>query len=58
MEVANILKKQTYFNEIIIRHEHPDWGFGNKDQIHNLNSENEKHDRELYEYRKSKNFFI
>ena len=34
MDVANILGKQTYFNEVIIRHQHPDWGFGTRDTIH------------------------
>jgi len=28
MDVANLLDKQTYFDDVIIRHEHPDWGFG------------------------------
>ncbi len=56
MEVANILKKQTYFNEVIIRHEHPDWGFGNQDEIHMLNSKNEVHDRLLFYKRKEVNF--
>jgi hypothetical protein len=56
MEVANILKKQTYFNEVIIRHEHPDWGFGNQDEIHMLNSNNEMHDRLLFYKRKEVNF--
>jgi hypothetical protein len=26
MLVGNILEKQTYFDEVIIEHEHPDWG--------------------------------
>lgn len=56
MEVANILKKQTYINEVIIRHEHPDWGFGNQDEIHRLNSKNEMHDRILFQKRKEVNF--
>jgi hypothetical protein len=36
MLVGNILKKQTYFDEVIIEHEHPDWGFGNRDGIHRI----------------------
>ena len=34
MDVANLLNKQTYFNDIIIRHEHPDVGFGQRDFVH------------------------
>ncbi len=56
MSVGNILGKQTYFDEVIIQHQHPDWGFGNRDGIHTLNSRNERHDRELYNKRKKINF--
>jgi hypothetical protein len=56
MSVGNILGKQTYFNEVIIQHQHPDWGFGNRDSIHTLNSKNESRDRELYIKRKKINF--
>lgn len=56
MSVANILGKQTYFDEVIIQHQHPDWGFGNRDGIHSLNSKNESYDRELYDKRKKINF--
>jgi len=56
MDVANILNKQKYFDKVIIEHQHPDWGFGNRDEIHILNSKHEKHDRELYNKRKSLNF--
>ena len=58
MDVANLLDKQKYFNEVIIRHEHPDWGYGNTDIIHNLNTKNETHDKELYFSRKVNNFYI
>jgi hypothetical protein len=33
MDVANLLGKQIYFDDIIIRHEHPDWGFGSRDYV-------------------------
>jgi hypothetical protein len=56
MDVANILKKQKYFDNVIIKHEHPDWGFGNRDIIHNLNYENLNYDMNLYKSRKVINF--
>jgi len=56
MTVGNILGKQTYFEEIIIQHQHPDWGHGIRDKIHSLNSKHERHDRELYNKRKINNF--
>jgi hypothetical protein len=56
MDVANILNKQTYFDEIIIRHEHPDWGFGKNDFTHEENMKNESSDRTVYNERKSINF--
>jgi hypothetical protein len=58
MSVGNILEKQTYFDEVIIEHEHPDWGYGNRDIIHRINSENENHDRELFLNRQSNRFYI
>jgi hypothetical protein len=56
MDVANILNKQKYFNDIIIKHEHPDWGYGNRDEIHKLNSNNVNWDSQLYHKRKINNF--
>ena len=56
MEVANILQKQTYIDEVIIKHEHPDWGFGGRDVIHELNDVNISHDKQVYNNRKSINF--
>lgn len=58
MEVGNMLKKQTYIDEVIIRHEHPDWGFGQMDMIHQLNYNNLSYDLTLYNQRKLKNFDI
>jgi hypothetical protein len=58
MDVANILNKQTYFDEVIIKHEHPDWGFGGRDDIHTLNSKHEAHDRMVYNGRKNNNFYL
>lgn len=56
MDVANLLEKQTYFDDVIIRHEHPDWGFGDRDTIHLSNIRNESYDRNLYNRRKANNF--
>lgn len=56
MDVGNLLGKQTYFDEVIIKHQHPDWGFGNRDDVHSLNSKFESHDRGVYNKRKELNF--
>jgi hypothetical protein len=56
MSVANILGKQTYFDEVIIKHEHPDWGFGNQDEIHVKNHKDLNYDMNLYNKRKQINF--
>lgn len=58
MEIANLLNKQTYFDEVIIEHQHPDWGYGENDFIHRLNLVNGSHDLTLYNKRKSINFEI
>jgi hypothetical protein len=58
MDVANILNKQTYINDVIIKHEHPDWGFGNRDDVHSLNFKHESHDRMVYNARKNNNFYL
>lgn len=58
MDVANILGKQKYFDDVIIRHEHPDWGFGGRDLIHKGNLDNEPFDKTLYISRKKFNFFL
>ena len=50
------MKKQKYFNETIIHHEHPEFGFGVKDQIHVLNSIDQTYDANLFYNRKDKNF--
>jgi hypothetical protein len=56
MSVATILNKQTYFNEVIIKHEHPDWGYGGRDDIHIKNQNDLGHDSNLYLIRKQNNF--
>ena len=54
MDVGNILEKQTYFDEVIIQHQHPDWGFGNRDDIHSINYINEAKEKQTYNKRKEK----
>ena len=56
MIVANILNKQTYFNDVIIKHEHPDWGYGKSDDIHLKNQSDLNYDMSLYNKRKEINF--
>jgi hypothetical protein len=58
MNVADILKKQIYFDNVIIKHEHPDWGFGGRDIVHTLNSQNELSDKYLYLERLKNNFYL
>lgn len=56
MDVANLLGRQVYFDDIIIKHEHPDWGFGSSDVIHNENVKNVSWDRQLFLNRKKIKF--
>lgn len=58
MDVGYLLKKQSYLEQCIIKHEHPDNGFTgmSKDEIHSLNIKYYHHDRELFESRKFNNF--
>ena len=58
MLVGNILGNQTYFEQVIIEHEHPDWGYGNRDEIHQNNSKNENQDKLLFTKRKDNNFYL
>jgi hypothetical protein len=56
MDVANLLNRQTYFNDIIIRHEHPDVGFGQRDFVHFDNIKFDYIDKSIYIKRKENNF--
>ena len=58
MLVGNLLGKQTYFEQVIIEHEHPDWGYGGRDEIHQNNSKNENQDKLLFTKRKDNNFYL
>lgn len=55
-KVGNILKKQTYIPLVIIKHEHPDWGYGNRDVIHSKNFEDVNFDMNLFHSREKINF--
>lgn len=56
--VASILGKQTYFSDVIIKHEHPSFGFGILDEIHKKNEEYDNIDKQVYEDRKFRLFDI
>ena len=58
MMVGNILKRQKYFPMVIIKHEHPDWGYGEHDIIHRKNHSDLSFDMNLFKDRQSKNFYI
>lgn len=54
--VGERLGRQTYFDQVIIRHEHPDYGYGDKDQVHDLNKINKNRDLRLFLKREASNF--
>lgn len=58
MDVGYLLNRQTYIDECIIKHEHPDNGFAGmiKDDIHLLNYKFYHSDKDLFESRKLINF--
>lgn len=58
MTVGNLLNKQSYLDMVIIKHEHPDWGYGNIDYVHNNNVKDWHHDYNVYLKRSSNNFGI
>lgn len=58
MLVGNKLNKQKYFPMVIIKHEHPDWGYGERDIIHSKNYTDLTFDMELFKQRQSNNFYI
>lgn len=57
-EVSKMLNKVTYFEEVIIEHQHPDWGFGERDLHHQANVTNYAYDCGLFEQRRAINFDI
>jgi len=56
MDVANHLNKQTYINDIIIRHEHPTHGHGKNDRLNIRDNQLYYIDKAIYERRKSEGF--
>ena len=58
MLVANKLKKQTFIDQIIIRHEHPDIPQyrNNMDEMYMKERKNYPHDFQIYEMRRKNNF--
>lgn len=57
-QVGNILGKQKYFDQVIIRHDHHSvTGTGN-DELYNNNERYESADKTTYNQRQAKNFYI
>ena len=49
MNVANSLKKQTYINDVIIKHEHPVWNqLVDYDELYKINESYNNVDKEMY----------
>lgn len=57
-EVAGILKKQTYFDQVIIEHQHPIHGLAALDDTYYKNEIGGNEDTELYKYRREFTFGI
>ena len=56
MEVANKLGKQTYFDEVIIKHEHPAWTGVSKDKTYLENDKYIGEDQQTFYRRKAEGF--
>jgi hypothetical protein len=56
MVVGNLLKRQSYIEQVIIKHEHPDWGYGKNDFVHQKNVSDFNYDHNIYKIRESNNF--
>lgn len=56
MTVGNLLNKQSYIDTVIIKHEHPDWGYGKNDFVHQKNLSDFNYDLNVYNTRKNNNF--
>ena len=54
--VANLLNKQVYFDNVIIKHEHPDYGFGKYDYGYKRNVKDLSWDKNIFKKRKANNF--
>jgi hypothetical protein len=51
-----MLDKCIYFEEIIIQHQHPAWGFAGADELYAKNETYDLYDHDVYKKRKSINF--
>ncbi len=56
MEVANSLGKQTYFDEVIIKHQHPIWTGSSKDTTYIENDKYASQDSSNFKERKAAGF--
>lgn len=56
MDVANELKLQTYFSEVLFKHEHPANNGELADALYNSNDKHFQRDKSLYLKRKQQNF--
>jgi hypothetical protein len=56
MSVAHILGKQQYFNQVIIEHQHPDFGLAIRDNTYIQNDNGISKDRETFNRRKKAMF--
>lgn len=56
MEVAEMMGKQVYIDDVIIRHEHPVWGFGKSDSLNQRDNRYYHDDQQTYERRKGERF--
>jgi hypothetical protein len=57
-EVADALGKQKYIEDVIIRHEHPIWGYGQQDELNNRDNRLYQDDKQTYLRRKGAGFGI
>jgi hypothetical protein len=51
--VANLLGKQSYFDQIIIEHQHPNFGIGVKDNTYIQNDVGHDNDKKIFMHRKN-----
>jgi hypothetical protein len=59
MEVATLLGRQTYFDDVIIKHEHPTLGYSHAESVHREEEiKHESIDKKIFERRKEKFFDI
>ena len=58
MSVGRILNKQTYIDQVIIKHDHPVFVNGKIDIIHKKNLEDFDSDHKTFLLRKSNNFYL